>query len=197
MNRARIFILAFLGLVLAAPDVVRAESKGSRINARDVVELFAKACLDNIDSPDKAAAYASGKFPELPASTAPSFVSPVSPAGGKAWGKRYSRGAHVLVVGNGGECAIFASRADSAALASSLEETLKILASRLRGAKVENYPQQEEQPALLRKFKLVRTELQTDVLVTLIPHSDPNYEAVIAAKAVQRHEYPPLRHKSP
>lgn len=181
------FIALFAGmfvLAVSSGDALAGESRGSSRNARDVVEMFVSACLENIDAPEKASDWASGRFPPLPADKAPSFINAVSPSGGKAWGKHYSRGSQVIVVGNDGSCSIFASLADTQTLISEIQRNLKNAASRLHGADVETYPQQPGQPELLRRFKLLRPGAPTDVLVNVIPQADPNYEAVIAAKAV-------------
>lgn len=175
---------AFLALALAMPAF--AESRGSRNNAKDVVELFVEACLDHIDDPLKAADYAQSRFPAVPSATAPSFIRAVSPSGGKAWGKKYNRGSHVIVVGNDGSCAVFASLADTPTLIQETDRNLKIAASRRHSASVEIYPDQPGQPANLKRFKLARPDAPTDILVNILPQSDPNYEAVIAAKAVKR-----------
>lgn len=161
--------------------------KGSRNNARDVAELFVKSCLDNVDSPQKAADYAQGRFPPLPSEKAASFVNAVSPAGGRAWGKNYSRGSHVIVVGNDGICAVFASRADTPTLLLEVERAAEVIASRLHGAEVETRDDQSgSAPSLHKRFKIKRPESPTDIVVNVLPQSDPNYEAVIIAKAVGR-----------
>lgn len=176
-----------VGLFLLATfpeNALASESRGSSRNAKDVVEMFVSACLENIDHTEKAAAWASGHFPLLPADKAPSFINAVSPSGGKAWGKHYSRGSQVIVVGDDGSCSLFASLADTKTLISEIERNLKNAASRLHGADVQTYPPQSGQPELLRRFKLLRPGAPTDVLVNVIPQTDQNYEAVIAAKAV-------------